>query len=576
MRLMVPDPDPAPARRLPLAFLSTAPLRLLSLWLAVLHLGLLQGVDTAVGHTLVLVHLGLFLIWQPLVRGGYRLGWREAAIMLIGVVAFIAAVSWGMIAAWMIVLAGIIGGEAFLADTPRARLPHQLAVAYLIGALFIVVLPRVVPAPVGESDLFRWLAVTVLPALILAVAVLPGRRARLRARGVDFVSAMLLSLVLAVTTLGALVFMWLLSLPYLVAIVYALFTMAGLLLVIAWAWHPGLAGPQLGTQFTRRLLSAGLSLEEWLHGVAALAVSARTPEGFLGRACESMRQVPGVRGGRWEIPEGRGQFGEQDGVVRLFEQEGVRVTLFLQRDPSAALNWHLNLMIRLLGEFCREKRHARELQTLSYVRAVHETGARLTHDVKNLLQSLNTLCFTASRPEVSPATLQALVTRQLPMITARLAQTLEKLRQPAASSVEWMDAAQWWRELRERHAGSPLRFAGQVAPGAAQVPAGVFNAAADNLIQNALDKRLLARGIEVAVRIGADDGAPMLMVEDSGSPLAPALCQRLFKGPVHSDNGLGMGLYQVARQAGEVGFALQLARNERGCVRFVLAQASEA
>ena len=123
-------PDLASARQ-SLAFLSAAPFRLLALWLAALHLGLLQGADSAVGRTLMLVHLGLFLIWQPVVRGAYRLGWREVAIMLVAILVFIAALSWGLIAAWVMVLAGIVGGEAFVAETPRARLPYQLAVAYL-------------------------------------------------------------------------------------------------------------------------------------------------------------------------------------------------------------------------------------------------------------------------------------------------------------------------------------------------------------------------------------------------------------------------------------------------------------
>jgi len=557
----------------PLAWLSSAPFRLLAISLGVLHLGLLQGVDHAVGAMLILMHLGLFLIWQPLVRGAYRLSAKAILIMLVAIVSFMALLSWGLMAAWLMVLAGIVGGEAFVATTPRARLPYQLVVAYLMGALFIVVLPRVVPAPVDESGLFGWLPVTLLPALILAAALFPGEEIKARSRGIDFISAMLLILVLAVTTLAAMVFMWLEQLPYLVAILYALFAMAGLLLLLTWAWHPGLGGPQLGTQFARRLLSAGMSLEEWLHRVAGLSVSTQTPEAFLALASEEMAKMPGVRGGRWEIAEGRGRFGVVEGVTRAFRQEGVSMTLYLTREPSPAMSWHLNLMVRVLAEFCREKRHARELQTLSYVRAVHETGARLTHDVKNLLQSLNTLCFTATRPEATPETLQALVGRQLPVITARLAQTLEKLRRPETEADEWVAFELWWRLLRERHAGSPVIFLGDVSGSGQRVPAGLFNAAADNLIQNALDKRLLDPAVSVRVSVAANGDGPILSVEDSGAPVSAAMDEHLFRQPVESENGLGMGLYQVARQAEDAGFALRLDGNAPGCVRFVLTQA---
>jgi hypothetical protein len=44
----------------------------------------------------------------------------------------------------------------------------------------------------------------------------------------------------------------------------------------------------------------------------------------------------------------------------------------------------------------------------------------------------------------------------------------------------------------------------------------------------------------------------------------------LLKGPVPSDTGYGIGLYQVARQADMLGFALRLAVNDPGEVVFEL------
>ena len=55
------------------------------------------------------------------------------------------------------------------------------------------------------------------------------------------------------------------------------------------------------------------------------------------------------------------------------------------------------------------------MQANAYTQAVYETGSRLTHDVKNLLQSLKTLCSAAeySQPDQA-ASLQTLMQRQLP------------------------------------------------------------------------------------------------------------------------------------------------------------------
>ncbi|MCB1961023.1 MAG: hypothetical protein KDE68_10970 [Rhodocyclaceae bacterium] len=557
------------------AWLTAAPHRLLGLWLAVLHLGLLQGVDSAVGKTLMLAHLGLFLMWQPVVRGAYRLGWRDVLFIAMAALLFGIALSWAGMAVWLMVLASVVGGGAFVEHQRRARLPYQLAVAYLVSSLFMLVLPEVVPVRVAEQDMFRWLARTVLPLAVGLILFFPmGAAPRQSSRAIDFISAILLFLVLAVTTLGALAFMWLQQLPYLVAILTAMFSMAAVLLVLAWAWHPRMGGPQLGVQFARRILSAGMSFEEWLHRVAALSVTGQTPQAFLAQACAHLAAVPGVRGGRWSIDEGEGGFGQCAGDERVVVQGGLTLRLYLSRAASPALLWHLNLMARVLAEFCREKRHARQLETLSYVRAVHETGARLTHDVKNLLQSLNTLCFTATRPSVDADALRQLVDKQLPVITQRLEQTLGKLRSPEPVAVEWVPALAWWDELRARHASAQLNFGCETVLDAVALPGALFSAAADNLIQNALDKRLIASALRVTVRLGATDAQPWLEVEDDGAPMGDRIAATVFTAPVASESGLGMGLYQVAQHAAECGFRLQLRANQRGCVRFRLDQSA--
>ena len=98
---------------------------------------------------------------------------------------------------------------------------------------------------------------------------------------------------------------------------------------------------------------------------------------------------------------------------------------------SPALHWHLHLLGQLLGEFYLAKLREEELRQASYLQAVHETGARMTHDIKNLLQSLNVLVAAAARDEGrdSPE-LRALMRRQLPAMSQRLAETLDKLQRP--------------------------------------------------------------------------------------------------------------------------------------------------
>jgi len=95
-----------------------------------------------------------------------------------------------------------------------------------------------------------------------------------------------------------------------------------------------------------------------------------------------------------------------------------------------------------------------QLRQASYVQAVHETGARMTHDIKNLLQSLNVLCAVAARDHNrDSAELQALIRRQLPVITRRLSETLAKLQRPNAAGETYVPVQTWWDALAASTAG---------------------------------------------------------------------------------------------------------------------------
>jgi signal transduction histidine kinase len=63
-----------------------------------------------------------------------------------------------------------------------------------------------------------------------------------------------------------------------------------------------------------------------------------------------------------------------------------------------------------------------------------------------------------------------------------------------------------------------------------------------------------------------------LRVCDDGAPVPAALAEQILRAPVKSDSGLGIGLFQTAKFAGQSGYALTLAENRDGCVCFELAR----
>jgi phosphoglycerate-specific signal transduction histidine kinase len=61
-----------------------------------------------------------------------------------------------------------------------------------------------------------------------------------------------------------------------------------------------------------------------------------------------------------------------------------------------------------------------------------------------------------------------------------------------------------------------------------------------------------------------------LSITDSGSAIPDRVAQQLLNTVLVSEDGLGVGLYQAARWAGQMQYSLTLAKNISGQVEFEL------
>lgn len=542
--------------------------------LVLLHLAIMQGIPSAIARTLLVGHFGLFLLWQPIVRAERRLRPVELAILAGAVAGFLLFLNAWLLIAWAMVLTAIVGGKVFFFGSRWSRLFYLLALGYLLVVLLVLLLPPVVPLATALPGGFDLIARYILPLVFPLMALLPVEEIeREEVEVVDLFSSIILFLLLAVLILGCLAFMLVRQAGYVEALLLTLLSLAGLLLLLGWTWNPRAGFSGMGVLFTRHVLSVGLPFEQWLHHLAEHSMREDDPARFLDDAFAGMARLPWVAGGQWRAGERAddrsGRFGELAGEKSAFQHGPLQVVLYTRQKLSPGLAWHLDLLARLLGEFYLAKVHAAQLQRLSYVQAVHETGARVTHDVKNLLQSLNALCFAAERPgsEVSPE-FQLLLRRQLPVIAKRLQQTLDKLRRPDEQSAARQTAVDWWGELKRRFALEDIGFADIGLSDELEVPAGLFDTVAENLLQNALAKRAAEPGLRIVVAFSGEQPVE-LSVTDSGRAVAPETARRLLRGPVESARGFGIGLYQAARQAESAGYRLELANNEDGevCLR---------
>ncbi|MFT3847556.1 MAG: hypothetical protein QM739_02445 [Propionivibrio sp.] len=552
--------------------------------LVVLHLTLLAGTESAVGRMCWFVDVGFFILWQPFIHSERRLG----AGTLLLLAAVLATGAWlfsiWFLILWVAVLASLLGGRVMMLGHRPTRIFYLTAFAYLLGALLVWLMPKVVPEPslIGPSleTPFAWGA----PLIFIVMLLIPSpREIRLPSRGmVDFFYSLFILLLISVVMLGSLAFMLLSRSLYIEAVFKTLVSMAAMLLLVAWAWNPRPGFSGIGVFLSRYLLTIGLPFETWLQRLMDCAAWESDPEAFLAQAFEGMEELPWVSGGTWSpaagARAGSGRFGQASAFRQDFPGQPLTFTLFTQHKLSPALIWHFHLLLQLTNEYYATKQRAREFQQMSYLRAVHETGARLTHDVKNLLQSLNNLCYVAqSADETGGERMNQLLKRQLPQITQRLHQTLEKLQQPqgpqGAAGENDVPAGVWWEGALQRYAHAGVEFVAADF-GGARVPAMLFDSVLDNLLQNALLKRQAEADLHIRVALSSD--AAQLSVCDTGRRVPDEIAAELFQAPVSSEDGLGIGLYHAARQAEGYGFSLALTGNERGAVCFALARAGSA
>lgn len=544
---------------------------LLAAALLTLHGGIAWDGDEWLKRGLLMAHFGLFLIWQPVWRGERRIPLLHALLVL-GLGTIFAFVSnWWLIAAWIATLFGLIGGGVPGTVARGERTAAILAAVYLVAMLLMWVLPQLfIDDTVAKQVVgFVRYGMPLLPLVILAIP--GGERMRGAPVIIDLFYTVVLFLLVVVLALGSFVIHHHQAShgQYLLGIAEALMVISVVLLGLSWLWDPRAGFSGIGTLLSRYLLGLGLPFERRMRRLAELAETELRPEHFLHAALTDMLDLPWINGYAWITAASSGEVGKRAGHAEEYETGVLQVTMYAVRPLSPAILLHQKLLMQMVGHFYEAQRREQLRQQSAYTQAIYETGARLTHDVKNLLQSLRSICAAAEMRGADEAAFRALVQRQLPHITQRLGATLEKLKSPEASTVSDVDAVIWWRGLQVRYAGRAVVFDPTGFAEGARLPAELFDSAADTLIENALFK--VARGEATRV-VAALNAGPQLSVCDDGSPVPDTITGGLFRGPVASESGLGVGLYQAAAFAGQSGYALELADNRAGKVCFVLSR----
>ncbi|MDM8558825.1 HAMP domain-containing sensor histidine kinase [Candidatus Parabeggiatoa sp. HSG14] len=555
--------------------------RLLGLMLITLHIALWWDFFALPFDLLLrfvlLTHFGVFILWQPLWS---RLNpHRIEKIILLSVVisVFIVFPNIWLLTLWQILLLGLMGGRDLV--KPFDKIVNIVAIVFLSLELFIVNLHELFIINMtlfktSSSDVLLFLNYGLLcvPFTFLFISTDESREHRYY---VDFFHGLTVSMLITIMALGSLVihYMGHISLP--LAIFQISLVMVVFFLTVSWLWMVFAGEESVDLLWTRHLLNIGSTFEQWLEHIAQPShYKNLTPQEFLRAGFEQLVTLPWISGIAWHSLYDEDILGHQDQQKVVITVQSIEVTIYAHYRIGGSHYFQIKILIQLLEYFHQAKRREAAFAQQAHLQAIHETGAKLTHDIKNLLQSLHII--TSAIETCQPAQLedtQQMMQGQLAHLTQRLKRTLDKLQKPAEFSYSNVPVSLWWSNLRARYRKSHIDFFSSIDTENVLIPEDLFDNVSENLLQNALMKRKREPDINIEVSLYINQHSLKLTVCDDGSPIPDEIFIHLFTQPVSSRDGFGIGLYHVAKHLAHTGYRLNISKNIESQVCFELTSA---
>ena len=532
------------------------------------HFAIWYGIGSYLSQSLLLIHFGMFLIWQPLLKEDHHITWARSLLFITFTLIFVYWVNWALITLWLVLLIGFIGGRVTTRRYERSM--YMLVMAYLIFELLISVVPQMFGLSLNKTIYNVFLI--GLPLLPLILLITRNTLFKKTDETVDILLATTISFMAVILALGSLVLMYHNNTDYIISLIQTLIAVGFLLIAISWLLSPHSDFSGLSQLWTTTLLNIGTPFEQWLAKLSEQKQLQQSPADFLDTAMKELVSLPWIAGATWTGGSTHGIYGELTRHEIHLNISDQPITLFTHVATSGAMSLHCNLLVQLIETFYTAKKQERELSQQAHLHAIYETGARVTHDIKNLLQSLQTM--TTLLETTSDDTREkslALLKKQLPHISQRLQLALNKLQAPEQESTNNILAMPWWNELSTRREDSQINFQSLINENIL-IPEELFNSVVENLLENAMQKRQVDQDIVITVTLKIESNSIVLTVTDTGHAVDEKISKSILKEHVASDNGHGIGLYQAARQAELLDYILRLTENRDGNVCFELSK----
>ena len=543
--------------------------QILASTLLVYHVIIWSPSDAILQFSLSFILYGLFLLWQPLWNKDSSINKLPTTVIALAFVSITYFFPDESLVFFGLILSGLIGSRL---------LSHSSFHAFDLLALVIIILEMavgVVPGAFAQIELPRLFADYMQPIILIPILLFyfaPNYDDKKQGRNqIDLMHGLLASTLIFIVLLGGIVINLLYGVDYIDGLLLTVFIVSTLTLGISWFWNPGVGFSGIGVLLNRYTMTIGGPFETWINTLTTLIEEHYlTPAEYLEAACEHLVENDWLNAIQWNFRSYSVSVGEKQGTridYKVGEKAEVRV--YFKSHPGVALEQHTILLIRMAYQFYLSKLNQEKIRTHEHFSTIHHTGARLTHDVKNILQSIKTSLNILDMNAASQKH-QKLLQSNLTQISTRLENTLNRLKAPELDTqLKLVDCNHWMMKLEVDHQSNSRISIHREIENNIPLPVDLFDSVIDNLINNALRK---PSAKQIDVRLLSNSEIILLSVCDDGLPVNENIKDALFKQAISSGIGMGIGLYQSAIMAHTFGFELELEQNESGKVCFNLFQ----
>lgn len=538
---------------------------ILVMMLEMLHLSIWIDFGSIISRSFMLSHLGLFLLWQPVWRGDEKLSIENTILFIVFTLALTFWLNLWLLFAWLILLIGFISGRVTLDRNERKI--YVIALAFLVIQLLFACVPRLANVNIEQKPLF-YIFLTVLPVFII---FFPKSHSEHHERIVDFIHSITTAMLTSLVSLGSLLIMFINETTYFAALTQTSIAIGGFIICISWLITSQSRFSGITQLWSSYMLNIGTPLELWLTELSRFSEKQNDPEEFISVAINGLLKLTWIDSIKWDSMKSKGQSGQITAHKTTFVTNNINFTIYTSNRMGGALHIHCNLLVKLVENFYTAKVKEKILTQQTHLKAIYETGARITHDIKNLLQSLQAITSIISH-DTDGASLevsQQVLKKQLPTLTQRLQLALDKLQTPQDQNDEHVYLKDWWDDLKKRNTHNKITFQHEIN-GDPTIPVELFDSVVDNLLENIQTKQLTEPEIEITVSLVCNSEMTSVIVCDNGSMIPKRVSKDLLSNVIGSDNGLGIGLYQARKHAKIFNYDLKLTHNQPGRVCFEL------